>query len=164
MKQVLISDVTMKQTADGFSLSFKEKIELAKLLDKLGVDLIELEGIQNPRIDALRIKSIAAAVKDSAIAVPVELNSDSVQRTREALQQAKRPRLQVCAPISTVQMEYLFHKKPEAMLKAIDETIRACRSLCADVEFVADDATRSEKEFLAQALQTAIAAGAATVT
>ena len=164
MKQILISDVTMKQVADGFSLSFKEKIELSKLLDKLGVDLIELEGIQNPRIDALRIKSIAAAVKDSAIAVPVELNSESVQRTWEALQQAKHPRLQVCASISTVQMEYLFHKKPEAMLKAIDETIKACCAVCADVEFVADDATRSEKAFLAQALQTAIDAGATTVT
>ena len=164
MNQIKISDVTMKQTAEGFSLSFKEKIELSKLLDKLGVDLIELEGIQNPRIDSLRIKSIAAAVKDSAIAVPVELNKDSVQRTWEALQQAKRPRLQVCAPVSSVQMEYLFHKKPEAMLKAIDETIGACRALCADVEFVADDATRSEMAFLVQALQTAISAGATTVT
>ena len=164
MKQIIISDVTMKQTADGFSLSFKEKIELSKLLDKLGVDVIELEGIQNQRIDSLRIKSIAAAVKDSILAVPVDLNPESVQRTWEALQQAKRPRLQVCAPLSTVQMEYLFHKKPEAMLKAIAETITACRALCADVEFVADDASRSEKDFLVQALQTAMDAGASTVT
>ena len=164
MKQIIISDVTMKQTADGFSLSFKEKIELAKLLDKLGVDVIELEGMQNPRIDSLRIKSIAAAVKDSTIAVPVELNEESVKRTWEALQLAKRPRLQVCASSSTVQMEYLYHKKPEAMLCAIEKTVAACRSLCADVEFVADDATRSEKDFLAQAVTVAIKAGAATVT
>ena len=62
MKNVRISDVTMKQVAEGFSLSFKEKIELAKLLDRSGVDVIELEGIGNPRIDSLRIKSVSAVV------------------------------------------------------------------------------------------------------
>ena len=70
MKQIRISDATMKQISEDFRLSFKEKIEFSKLLDKLGVDIIELEGIRNPRIDALQIKSIAAAVNDSIIAVP----------------------------------------------------------------------------------------------
>ena len=53
MKVIQISDVTMKQAAEGFSLSFKEKIELAKLLDRLDVDVIELEGIQNSRSKSL---------------------------------------------------------------------------------------------------------------
>ena len=163
MNKIRISDVTMKQAAEGFSLSFKEKIELAKLLDKLGVDLIELEGIVSPRIDGLRIKSIAAAVKDSAVAVPVQLDSD-ISVVWNALQTAKHPRLQICAPVSSVQMEYLFHKKPEAMLSAIESTVSACKALCADVEFIADDATRSEAAFLSKALQTAISAGATTVT
>jgi len=91
MKQIRISDVTMKQSAEGFALSFKEKIELSKLLDRLGTDLIELEGIASPRIDGLRIKSIAAAVKDSIIAVPVQLNEESVSLTWPARQQAKSP-------------------------------------------------------------------------
>ena len=85
--------MTMKQAAEGFCLSFREKIELAKLLDKLGVAVIELEGMENPRIDSLRIKSIAAAVKDSVVAVPVELNMQSVQEVWSALQVAKAPRL-----------------------------------------------------------------------
>ena len=105
MKRIRISDVTMKQAAEGFSLSFKEKIELAKQLDKLGVSVIELEGIQNARVDSLRIKSIAAAVQESIVAVPVELSTDSVQMTWNALKLAKHPRLQVCAPVSSVQME-----------------------------------------------------------
>ena len=66
MRRIVISDATMKQTSENFRLTFKEKIELSKLLDKLGVDVIELEGIKNPRIDALQIKSISAAVTDSA--------------------------------------------------------------------------------------------------
>ena len=68
MKQIRISDATMKQSSEGFQLSFKEKIEIAKLLDRLGADIIELEGIKNPRIDSLQIKSIAAAVSESCIA------------------------------------------------------------------------------------------------
>ena len=164
MKKIRISDVTMKQAAEGFSLSFKEKIELSKLLDKLGADIIELEGIANPRVDALRIKSIAAAVVDSTVAVPVALNQESVTATWNALQQAKKPRLQVCAPVSSVQMEYLFHKKPEAMLDAIAKTVAACKAVCADVEFIADDATRADEEYLASAIKAAVEAGATTVT
>ena len=164
MNTMKLSDVTMKQVADGFSLSFKEKIALSKLLDKLGVAVIELEGIENVRIDSLRIKSIAAAVSRSTVAVPVQLSKDSPAQVWAALQQAKFPRLQVCAAVSAVQMEYLFHKKPEAMLTAIADTVAACKSLCADVEFLADDATRADSQFLAKAVKTAIDAGATTVT
>ena len=164
MKAICISDVTMKQTGEGFCLSFKEKIELAKLLDKLGVSVIELEGISNARVDALRIKSIAAAVCDSTVAVPVQLNRESVEAVFNALRGAKHPRLQVCAGVSPVQMEYLFHKKPEAMLAAVRETVAACKAVCPDVEFVADDATRADPEFLANLLTAAVEAGANTVT
>ena len=164
MNTIKLSDVTMKQVADGFNLSFKEKIELAKLLDKLGVSVIELEGIQNPRIDSLRIKSIAAAVAGSVVAVPVQLTAESPAQVWAALQQAKAPRLQVCGAVSAVQMEYLFHKKPDAMCSAIAQTIAACKALCADVEFLADDATRADPAFLAKTLKASIAAGATTVT
>ncbi|MBE6958911.1 MAG: hypothetical protein E7447_07165 [Ruminococcaceae bacterium] len=160
---IRISDITMSQQAEGFCLSFREKIELAKLLDRLGADVIEVEGLHGSRTDALRIKSIAVAVTDSIVSAPVELNAQSIADTWNALQEAKHPRLQVCAPVSSVQMEYLFHKKPEAMLKAISETVSACAALC-DTEYVAQDATRSESAFLHEAIRTAIAAGAKTVT
>ena len=164
MNKIRISDVTMKQTGPDISLSFREKIELSKLLDKLGVDVIELEPIVQPKIDSLRVKSVAAAVRDSIVAVPVALNAESVKTTWNALKEARKARLQVCAAVSPVQMEYLFHKKPDAMLEAIRQIVAECVKYCADVEFVADDATRSDPAFLAQALKTAIAAGAKTVT
>ncbi len=160
---IYISDVTMKQAAEGFSLSFKEKIELSKLLDKLGLDIIELEPIAQLRTDSLRIKSVAAAVTDSIIAVPVHLDPVSVEQTWAALQNAKKPRLQVCAPVSSVQMEYLFHKKPEGMLELIRNTVCGCAALC-ETEFIADDATRSDPAFLQQAIVTAIEAGASVIT
>ena len=164
MEQIRISDITMKQTGKEFSLSFKEKLEIPKLLDKLEVSVIELEGIVQPKIDALHIKSVASTVKNSIVAVPVALSAESVDATWNALKEAKHPRLQVFASVSPVQMEYLFHKKPAAMLAAIEETIKACSAKTSDVEFIADDATRSDEAFLYEAIATAIAAGAKTIT
>ena len=162
MEEVRISDVTMK--ALGGALSFKEKIELSKLLDRLGVSVIELEGIQNAKVDALRVKSVASAVKESVVAVPVALTRESVDAVWNALSGAKKPRLQLITPTSTVQMEYLCHKKPEAMLALIRELVAYCREKCADVEFVADDATRAEPDYLVRAVSAAVEAGATTVT
>ena len=164
MEKIRISDMTMKQNGKETALSFKEKIELGKLLDRLGVSVIELEGIQNARIDSLRVKSIAMAVKDSVVAVPVQLSEESVNAVWAAVSQAKHPRLQVCAPVSSVQMEYLHHKKPDAMKTAIVQTIEAACKVCPDVEFVADDATRSDPAFLHDVIAAAVAAGAKTVT
>ena len=164
MKKIRISDVTMTQQTKQFSLSFREKLKLAKLLDGLGVSVIELEGSDGCRTDALRIKSVAAAVKNSIVAVPVTLEKENIQQVWEAVKLAKSPRLQVKAPVSSVQIEYLYHKKPEGMLEAVCQAVADCCKLCKDVEFVAEDATRAEPEFLHSILQKAIAAGAATVT
>ena len=161
MNCIRISDITIKQ--EGLSLSFKEKLELCKLLDKLGVSVIELPAIENTKIDSLLIKSIASGV-GCAIAVPVSLDCSDIDTLYQALKTAKAPRLQICAPVSTVQMEYLYHKKPEKMLSAIENAVKLCKAKCADVEFIADDATRSEPDFLSDALETAISAGATTVT
>ena len=161
MRKIRISDITMKGSA---SLSFREKIELAKLLDGLNVNVIELEGIESSRTDALRIKSVAAAVKQSIVAVPVKLDKENIMQVWEALKLAKSPRLQVSAAVSSVQMEYLYHKKADAMLKAVVDAVAACAALCADVEFIADDATRAEPEYLSAIIGAAIEHGAKTVT
>ena len=166
MKHISVTDTTIRQAgkAAGYTLSFREKIELAKLLDRLGVSVIELHAVENPKIDSLLIKSVASAVKESAVCVPVALDPASVSLVWAALREAKHPRIQVPAPVSAVQMEYLAGKKPAAMLEAIRQTVAAARTVCEDVEFLADDATRADPAFLAEALQTAIAAGAAGVT
>ena len=167
MRSVTMSDVTMKQQveAGGYLLSFREKIELAKLLDKLGASVVELPAVENPKSDRLLIKSIALAVKDAVVAVPVSLaDADSVAFVADALAEARHARIQVCAPVSVVQMEYFLHKKPATVLAAVSERIAAARAVCADVEFVAQDATRADEAFLTQAVDTAVAAGATLVT
>ena len=166
MREIAISDVMLKQITKGsdYTLSFREKIEIAKLLDKLGLSVIELGEIVNTKVDSLLIKSVASAVTSSVIAVPVNIDGDDVDIVWNALREAKHPRLQVASPVSAVQMEYISHKKPDAMIKAVDSTIRKCAELCSDVEFIADDATRSDEAFLYEIIKTAITAGAKTVT
>ena len=122
MKHISVTDTTIRQAgkAAGYTLSFREKIELAKLLDRLGVSVIELHAVENPKIDSLLIKSVASAVKESAVCVPVALDPASVSLVWAALKEAKHPRIQVPAPVSAVQMEYLAGKKPAAMLDPRD--------------------------------------------
>ncbi len=166
MVKLTISDVTLKQTAKSgdYSLSFREKIEIAKLLNKIHVSVIELPAIVKEKTDMLLIKSVASCVTYSKIAVPVNLAEQDVERVAQALSNAKNPRIQVVVPTSTVQMEYICGKKPAAVLTMIDELVSKAKSYCDDVEFVADDATRSDTEFLYSAVSRAIAAGATTVT
>lgn len=165
MNNTRISDTTVKQLSlsKELTLSFKEKIEVSKLLDKLCVDILELGEIQNVKVDSLLIKSIVTAVKNSTIAVPVALGADPTV-TVNALKEAKAFRLQVAAPVSPVRMEYILHKKPAALLEMVKTTIEACKKYTDDVEFIADDATRSDEVFLGDAIRAAIEAGATTVT
>ena len=167
MRKVMISDITMKQAveAGGYLLSFREKIELAKLLDRLGASVVELGPVESPKSDRLLIKSVASAVKDAVVAVPVNLlDAESAAFAADALKEARHPRLVVCSPVSIVQMEYFLHKKPEAVLSAIAARVAEARALCADVEFVAQDATRADAAFLARAIAVAVEAGATCVT
>ncbi len=162
MQNISLCDVTLQASAQSFS--FKEKIEAAKLMDKLGVSAIELAPIQNRKIDSLLIKSVATAVQGAAVCVPVDPNADGIEAVWNALKLARAPRLKLCAPMSPAQMEYFWHMKPAKLIDTIADTIAKCRALCDDVEFFADDACRGERDVLYSAVRSAIAAGASTVT
>lgn len=164
MKKITISDQTLKRTPAGAPLSFREKLETAKLLDKLQVDVIETPAIADKNADALLLRTLANTLRFSTISVPVTRDEDSAETAWKAVAEAKNPRLLVSVPVSPVQMEYSFHMKPEDVLAYIRSQVSKCRSLCPQVEFAATDATRSESAFLAQAVSAAIEAGATIVT
>ena len=165
MEKVQISDCTLLDAADHAELSFREKIELCRLIDKLGVSTIDLCAIRQKKIDRLLIKSICSAVKQAMIAVPVSLTEeDSVRMTWEALKESASARLQVIAPVSSVQMEYLLHMKPAGLLAMVEKTIGSCLSFTDEVEFIAADATRSDPAFLRQILRTVAATGVRCIT
>ncbi|MBR6638536.1 MAG: hypothetical protein IKK96_06720, partial [Lachnospiraceae bacterium] len=160
MRKISIADMTIRESV----MSFKEKLEAAKQLDKLGVDVIELPQIKDGKTDTLLIKTIAGLVKNSIVSGAVGMTVDSVNATWQAVSAAAKPRLQVTLPTSAVQMEYVCKKKPAQMLDMIAELVGACAKNCKDVEFVATDATRSEREFLYSAVKAAIEAGATVIT
>ena len=162
---VHVSDCTLLAAEDHYELSFREKIELCRLIDKLGVSSIDLSPIRQKKTDRLLIKSISSAVKNAAISVPVDItDEESVRITWEALREAAKPRLQIAVPVSSVQMEYLFHIKPDAMIRKVAQAVQECRELTEDVELIAKDATRSDPSFLSRLVSTAIESGVKTVT
>ena len=166
MRKVIVSDVTLKRAAAKAepSMSFKEKLEIAKLLDKIQASVVETAPIQNGKADILLVKSIAMAAKSSVVCVPVGLSEAGVEEAWEAVKDAAKPRLQVAVPMSVVQMEYVCRKKPPMVISMISILVAACKKLCADVEFCAEDATRADSAFLQQAVTAAVEAGAASVT
>ena len=164
MKNLIISDMTLNKAQGHYDLSFKEKIEIAKLLDKLCVSVIELAPVSGSKVDDVLVRTICSCVKNSTISLPVSLSENGVVSAYELVKNAKKKRLSVTVPMSTVQMEYICHKKPSAVLEMISEVVAKAKELCDDVEFVASDATRSEKEFFVKAVNAAIEAGATTVT
>ena len=166
MREIRISDVTMRRAIGmkEMSLSFKEKLEIAKILDHLGVSTIEVEGIENAKADSLRIKSLASLVRNSALGVPVKLDAENVELVWSALKDAVHPRLIVKAAVSPARMEYVYRKKAGAMLEDVVATIAECRKYTDDVDFIANDATRADGAFLREVVARAIEAGATTIT
>ncbi len=162
MKKILITDKTL--TALNSPLSFREKTEIAKHLDKLGVDTVELPPIKNEKADMLLIKNIASVIEKSAVSVPVGLTKESVQSAASCIKDAKNPVLSVALPVSPAGMEYTCALKPAKMLEKIEELVSFAKTFCEKVEFAALDATRAEKEFLCKAVAVAVKAGADTVT
>ena len=166
MTEIIITDVSLRESEQVYAarLSFKEKLETAKLLDKLQVDVIETGPVGDSPADVIFIRTLASTLESSVISVPVPLDREGVDVVWGALSKAKRPRLNVAVPTSTVQMEYRNQMKAEAMLPIVREITSYCAGVCPDVEFTAVDSTRSEPEFLAAVLKAAIEAGAKTVT
>lgn len=159
---IKIADKTLCQKAN--SLSFKEKLEIARQLEKLNIDVIELPQIENTKADTLLIKTIASFVKNSTISVSTGMSADSLEKAAVALSTAKKARLRIELPVSTVGMEYTCHKKADKMAVVIADLIEKAKTYTDDIEFVAIDATRAESDVLYSLIETAVVGGAKTVT
>ena len=162
MKQIKIADATLCRENSHFS--FKEKIEIARQLENLNVDIIEFPEIVNAKADILLIKTISSFVKSSVISVAAGIGADSVENAITALSNAKKPQIRIELPVSPVGMEYTCHKKPDKILAHIESAVTKAKSVIANVEFCAVDATRAESDFLKKAIDTAISAGATSIS
>ena len=164
MKKIFVSDLTLRECHRACEPSFKEKIEMVRTLEQTGADILEVARFDGSKAETLFLHSAIPFLKNTVLSCPVGHDEPSVEAAYAAIAGAAHPRLHIMLPTSTVQMEYMSHKKPAAMLELVDKLCRKASSLCTDVEFSALDATRSDPAFLQSVIRTVIAAGATTVT
>lgn len=165
MRTLKLIDMTLSEAVAirGRELTFKEKLEIARSLDRLKADTIELAPVSGSRADLLANSTIAAMVA-TRISAAVDISKGNIEETWESVKTAKKPKLNLLVPVSPVQMEYTCHMKAPALLEAIASQVKLCRFYSEHVEFTAVDASRAEPDFLYQAINTAIDAGANKIT
>ena len=158
-------DTTLRdgEQAPGCSMSLNEKLEIARALEKLGVDVIEAGFPVISPGDFESVQKIAGTLKRASVAGLARATKKDIDAAWDALKDAVAPRIHVFIATSPVHMEYKLKMAPERVLEIITEMVGYARSKCQDVEFSAEDAMRSEPEFLAKAVDTAIRAGATTI-
>jgi len=166
MNNIKVSDISLRvaDSALASGLSFKEKLEIAKLLEKLNVDVIETSYVTEDPADAVLLRTLASTVKNATLSVAVYPDTASVDRAWEAVKKASKPRLNVITSTSTVQMEYMYHMKSKVMAEKITECIKKAAQYGAEVEYTAEDATRSDRDFLVSVINSAIECGATVIT
>ena len=166
MKKINITDITLKKLSErrDLSLLFREKTAIALCADALGADAVELAPIKNLREDTIIYKTIAKNIKNATLTIPAGFTEEDVKNAFECIKEAKKPRLQIEVPTSTVQMEYTYHLKSDKMKDKIISLIKTAKELCEDVEFSALDATRADEDFLIAAAKEAECAGATIIT
>ncbi|XP_023523405.1 2-isopropylmalate synthase 2, chloroplastic-like [Cucurbita pepo subsp. pepo] len=171
---VRLFDTTLRdgEQSPGASLTAKEKLDIARQLVKLGVDIIEAGFPAASKEDFEAVKMIAAEVGnavDSDGYVPVicglsRCNENDIRTAWEAVKYAKRPRIHTFIATSEIHMEHKLRKTREQVIDIARNMVRFARSLgCDDVEFSPEDAGRSDREFLYQILGEVIKAGATTL-
>src|SRR5712692_3937613 len=165
MERVLIFDTTLRdgEQAPGFSMNAKEKLEMAKQLAALGVDIIEAGFPISSPGDLESVQQIAREVRGPIIAGLSRANKGDVDAAWKGVQAAAHPRIHTFIATSEIHMKHKLRLTPNEVLEAAGEAVSLAKSYCSDVEFSAEDATRSDPEFLFKIFEIAIQAGATMI-
>ena len=165
MKHIKIFDTTLRdgEQSPGCSMNLPEKIEMAKQLERLGVDIIEAGFAIASPMDHKSVKSIAAAVSRCTVASLARCTKGDIDAAWDAVKNARHPRIHVFLATSDIHMEYKLKMTREEVLQRISGMVAYAKGFCDDIEFSAEDASRSDRAFLAQCYSNAVAAGATTL-
>jgi 2-isopropylmalate synthase len=163
--RITIFDTTLRdgEQAPGFSLRTAEKVELARALDALGVDLIEAGFPIASLDDAEGVKQVAATVRRPIIAALARCRSEDIERAGESLRGAARSRIHTFIATSDLHLAKKLNISHEQCLENAVSAVRLARKYTDDVQFSAEDATRSDIEFLCKVVEAVIKAGATTI-
>src|SRR4051794_33709090 len=164
-ERIRVFDTTLRdgEQSPGCSMNVQEKLRLAHLLDRLGVDVIEAGFPIASEGDFAAVQAIAATVRRPIIAALARACAPDIERAWQAFQAAARPRIHVFLATSDIHLQYKLKISRQQCLEQARESVRLAKSLCADVEFSPEDATRTEHEFLYEVLNAVVDAGATTL-
>jgi 2-isopropylmalate synthase len=164
-KRIKIFDTTLRdgEQSPGASMNIEEKLEAAKQLARLNVDVIEAGFPISSPGDFESVKLVAQKVNGPAIAGLARATEADIDRAWEAVQYSKKPRIHTFIATSDIHLERKLKKTREQVLDASIAAVKRAKSYCDDVEFSAEDATRSDIDYLCQIVEAVIDAGATTV-
>ena len=164
-RTIKIFDTTLRdgEQSPGCSMSLKEKIQIAKQLEKLGVDVIEAGFAISSNEDFESISEIAKTIKNASVASLARAAKPDIDRAWDAVRHAKKPRIHIFIATSDIHLEYKLKMTRDEALKQAKEMIAYGKSLCDDIEFSAEDATRSDKDFLVEIITAVVDAGATVI-
>ena len=165
MKTIKIFDTTLRdgEQSPGCSMTLEEKVEFAKQLEKLNVDIIEAGFAASSPKDLKAIEEISKNVTKPIITSLARLNKDDIDKAYESLKFAKKKRIHVFIATSKIHMENKLNMTEQQVLNKVKEMVKYAKSLCDDIEFSLEDATRTEKEFMVSVIKEAINSGATTI-
>jgi len=160
--EVIVFDTTLRdgEQAPGFSMTIEQKIRMAKQLERLGVDVIEAGFPIASEGDFEAVKKIAKEVKHSAIAGLARTKQEDIDRAWAALKYARRPRIHLFVATSDIHLKYKLRKSRQEVLDAAVHWVRYAKTLTDDIEFSAEDAVRTDLQYLCQVMEAVIDAGA----
>jgi 2-isopropylmalate synthase len=162
MDRVRIFDTTLRdgEQAPGFSMNTAEKLRLARQMESLGVDVIEAGFPIASQGDFEAVRAVAREVRGSSVAGLSRARREDIEAAAGALEAAARPRIHVFLATSDLHLKHKLRISRAEALETISSMVSLARSRCPEVEFSAEDASRSEPDFLATAFRAAADAGA----
>jgi len=164
-ERITIFDTTLRdgEQSPGCSMNLDEKVRLARQLETLGVDVIEGGFPIASEGDFAAVEGVAAECRRAVVAALCRTTEQDIMRAWEALRRAAHPRLHTFVATSDIHLEHKLKKTRREVLRMTEESVRLARSLTDDVEFSAEDATRSDVNYLCEVIAVAVAEGARTI-
>jgi 2-isopropylmalate synthase len=163
--RVIIFDTTLRdgEQSPGAAMNLEEKLRIATVLEELGVDVIEAGFPISSAGDFQAVNEVAKKIKNSTVCGLARASRADIERAAEALKPAARKRIHTFISTSPLHMKFKLQKEPEQVLQAVWDSVSFARSLTDDVEWSAEDGSRSEHDFLCRCVEAAIKAGARTI-
>ncbi len=164
-ERIYIFDTTLRdgEQVPGCQLNRLEKVEIARALDSLGVDIIEAGFPISSPGDFASVQAISKAVRRPVICALARSMKKDIEVAAESLKYAERPRIHTGLGTSDAHIRYKFNSNRDAMLEQAVEAVRFARNLVPEVEFYAEDAARTDNEYLARVVEAVIKAGATVI-